>query len=180
MADSRLTRLAIRWQSEDDTEMRERLFRRVLDECMKMPVVRSARYKTACNRGGHNRRYADLELQAIRSCVWRSLLRYDPERRVPYERFVSHLLRLRVADFWRAKAWHDDLCVHVPDKDYRRWRADESRRARGEDVQSDPALDLACRHSGSWLELGVCNQARLASCGEWDDAFEEEWDDELI
>ena len=152
--------MAVRWQEAEDAMEKDVIFARILRECMSLPVVKATMRRTAQMVGGQNPRFADEELQAVRRAVWRSLKRYDPGRGVPFQHYVSRGLKVAIHDFWRVDSWNKDLCVHVPQADWKRWRMEEARRASGDELapDSDPTLDMACRNSALWdsLDLLAC------------------------
>lgn len=160
--------MAVRWQQAEDAMERDIIFSRILKECMALPVVKATRRRTALKVGGQNPRFADEELQAVRRAVWRSLKRYDPDLGVPFQHYVSRGLKVAIHDFWRVGSWNNDLCLHVPQADWKKWRMAEARRVSGDGqvTDIDPTLDMACRNSAIWDSLYAIGR------------FDEEEDDE--
>jgi hypothetical protein len=163
----RLTQLAVAWQEEADAMRREQLFGQILSRCMNLPIVKATRWKTAHEVCGQSPRFADDEMQAVRRAVWRSLRRYDAEFGVPFDKYASRGLRVAINDFWKVGSWNHDLCVHVPQADWKRWRSEETRRASGDASapDSDPALDAACRFAAVWDEVDMLGHEDIENEG---------------
>lgn len=170
-ASRRLTRLAKRWHAADDDDERDAIFTRILEIVMTMPVVGAAKARTAACVGGHVAVYADDEDAAIRRAAFRSLRRWDPDAGVPFGPYLTRGLAVAIHDFWRTII-RTTLCVYVPTAEWIRWRHEETMRAYGSDVESDPLLDSACR-CGSFWESPLAADAAYA-WDEWKDVWEDD------
>ena len=115
-------RLVLRWQESSDENERDIIFSRIVRHCMSLPVVRRARRQTFMGVASHSPRWADDEEQAIRRAIWRAARRWDPSRGVAFDAYVSAGLNVAIHDFWRQEAWIEDLQVHVPVSEWKRYR----------------------------------------------------------
>ena len=115
-------RLVLRWQESSDEDERDIIFSRLVRHCMSLPVVRRARRQTFMGVASHSPRWADDEEQAIRRAIWRAARRWDPSRGVAFDAYVSAGLNVAIHDFWRQEAWIEDLQVHVPVSEWKRYR----------------------------------------------------------
>lgn len=117
-----LSRLAARWQASSDSDERDVIFSRLVRACMRLPVVRKARRQTFTSVASHSPRWSDDEEQAIRRAIWRAAKRWDPCRGVSFDAYVSRGLKTAVHDFWRQEAWIEDIQLHVPVAEWKRYR----------------------------------------------------------
>lgn len=115
-------RLVLRWQESSDEDERDIIFSRLVRHCMSLPVVRRARRQTFMGVASHSPRWADDEEQAIRRAIWRAARRWDPSRGVTFDAYASAGLKVSIHDFWRQEAWIEDLQVHVPVSEWKRYR----------------------------------------------------------
>lgn len=159
-----IDKIVLMWQESSDEDERNIIFSRLVRHCMSLPVVRRARRQTFMGVDSHSPRWADDEEQAIRRAIWRAARRWDPGRGVTFDAYVSRGLNMAIHDFWRQEAWIEDLPVHVPVSEWKRYRRL---------VASRPGDDPG-RPDGCPLELWLACTPSLSDVSEsvisvWDD-----------